>query len=121
VQGHWEGLIVSAIIMWQQYLAVALVLGLLFAALGVLRRLGLANFASGLVRQAGKPRQMRVLERVALGTRHSLHLVALNGRLIVVGVSPDGCRRIAALSADALPVPLTAAGDSDTRRETASL
>lgn len=81
-------------VMWQQMLAVFLVLGLLFGALWLLRRQGLAHFAR-LGRRTDKPRHMQVLERVALGSRHSLHLVALGGRLIVVGVSPDGCRRIA--------------------------
>jgi flagellar biosynthetic protein FliO len=88
--------------MWQQLLAIFLVLGLLFAALWLLRHQGLARLAPRLLRQNSKP-QMEVLERVALGARHSLHLVALNGRLIVVGVSPDGCRRIAAFPQEAPP------------------
>ena len=87
--------------MWQQFLAVFLVLGLLLAALWLLRRQGLAHLTSGHIRQSGKQRQMQVLERVALGARHSLHLVALNGHLMVIGVSPDGCRRIAAFPDDA--------------------
>jgi flagellar biosynthetic protein FliO len=91
--------------MWQQFLAVFLVLGLLLAALWLLRHQSWARFAPGLVRQTGKQRRMQVLERVALDTRHSLHLVALNGRLIVVGVSPGGCRRIATLPADAATLP----------------
>jgi flagellar biosynthetic protein FliO len=90
-------------ITWQQFLAVSLILGLLLAALWLLRRQGFARVVAGLARQSGKQKQMRVLERVALGARHSLHLIALNGRLIVVGVSPDGCRRIASLPADPAP------------------
>jgi flagellar biosynthetic protein FliO len=107
--------------MGQQFLAVFLVLGLLLAALWLLRRQGLARFIPGLGRPPGKQRRMQVLERVALDTRHSLHLVALNGRLIVVGVSPGGCRRIATLPADAatLASPVdTAFGQS---RKTTSL
>jgi flagellar biosynthetic protein FliO len=91
--------------MGQQLLAVLLVLGLLLGALWLLRRHGLARFAPGLGRHAGKQRQMRVLERVALDTRHSLYLLALKDRLIVVGVSPSGCRRIAALPADPATLP----------------
>lgn len=91
--------------MWQQLLAVFLVLGLLLAALWLLRCQGFARFAPGLVRQARKQHQMQVLERVALDTRHSLYLVALKGRLIVIGVSPGGCRRIAALPVDAATLP----------------
>ena len=88
--------------MWQQFLAIFLVLGLLLAALWLLRHQGLARLAPRLLRQNRKP-QMQVLERVALGARHSLHLVALNGRLIVVGVSPGGCRRIATFAQDGPP------------------
>jgi flagellar biosynthetic protein FliO len=99
--------------MLQQFLAVFLVLGLLLTALWLLRRQGIDRFAPKLLRQSGKQRQLQVLERVALGTRHSLHLVSLNGRLIVVGVSPDGCRRIAAFPTDAAtapPIPNMACG-----------
>jgi flagellar protein FliO/FliZ len=94
--------------MWQQFLAVFLVLGLLLAALWLLRHPGLARFVPGRfvpgLGPAGKQRRMQVLERVALDTRHSLHLVALNDSLIVVGVSPSGCRRIATVPADAATV-----------------
>ena len=84
--------------MWQQFLAVLLVLSLLSAALWLLRRQGLGGLVSVLSRQPARPRQMQVLERVALGGRHSLHLIALGDRLLLVGVSPAGCRRIAAFS-----------------------
>jgi flagellar biogenesis protein FliO len=41
-----------------------------------------------------------VVERVTLSAQHSLHLVSLGGRLIVVGVSPAGLSRIAVLPAN---------------------
>jgi flagellar biosynthetic protein FliO len=107
--------------MWQQFLAVFLVLGLLLAALWLLRHQSWARFAPGLVRQTGKQRRMQVLERVALDTRHSLHLVALNGRLIVVGVSPGGCRRIAALPANAATLAPSTDTASGQGAETAPL
>jgi flagellar protein FliO/FliZ len=95
--------------MLQQILAVSLVLALLFAALWLLRRQGIARFSAGTGRlNSGKQRQMQVLERVALDARHALHLVEIGGRLIVVGVSPDGCRRIAGL-----PAPVEAAAQAD--------
>ena len=81
--------------MLQQFLAVFLVLGLLVGALWLLRRKGLAKLAIGPVRSMGRARQMEVVERIPLTAQHSLHLVSLAGRLIVVGVSPAGCSRIA--------------------------
>jgi hypothetical protein len=41
---------------------------------------------------------------VTLSAQHSLHLVSLGGRLIVVGVSPGGCNRIAVLPAKIMSV-----------------
>ncbi len=81
------------------------IFSLLFLALWLLRRRGSAGVTFALLRQTGKPRQMQVLERVALGARHSLHLVALQNHLIVVGVSPDGCRQIAAFPAGTAALP----------------
>src|SRR5882757_8155930 len=86
--------------MVQQSLAVFLVLALLLGALWLLRRKGLATLGSPLARftgSAGGGRQMQVIERVALTAQHSLHLVSLSGRLIVIGVSPGGCSQIASL------------------------
>jgi flagellar biogenesis protein FliO len=45
---------------------------------------------------------MQVVERVTLSAQHSLHLVSLGGRLIVVGVSPAGLSRIAVLPANSI-------------------
>lgn len=87
--------------MSQQLLAVSLVLGLLFAALWLLRRKGLASLPGMPVLKGGAPRRMRVLERVPLTAQHSLHLVALPGRLLVVGVSPASCRALAVLDDNA--------------------
>lgn len=90
--------------MLQQFLAVFLVLGLLIAALWLLRRKGLAKLNLVPARNLGRERQMEVVERIPLTAQHSLHLVSLAGRLILVGVSPAGCSRIAAFRAvDAAP------------------
>jgi flagellar biogenesis protein FliO len=87
-------------VMLQQFLAVFLVLALLLAALWLLRRKGSAAVSPGLWRPLGGKagaKQMLVIERVALTAQHSLHLVAVDGRRIVVGVSPSGCSPIAML------------------------
>jgi flagellar biogenesis protein FliO len=88
--------------MLQQFLAVFLVLGLLMAALWLLRRKGFASVRLPLARRSGGARKMQVVERVTLSAQHSLHLVSLGGRLIVVGISPAGCNRIAVLPANAI-------------------
>ena len=88
--------------MLQQFLAVFLVLALLMAALWLLRRKGFASVRLPLRRSSGAARKMQVVERVTLSAQHSLHLVSLGGRLIVVGVSPAGCNRIAVLPANAI-------------------
>jgi flagellar biogenesis protein FliO len=35
---------------------------------------------------------MEVLERLTLSPNHSLHLVAIDGRTMLVGISPSGCQ-----------------------------
>ena len=86
--------------MVQQYLAVFLVLALLFGTLWCVRRKGMAAISLRQFRSASGDRQMQVLERVSLTAQHSLHLVALPGRLLVVSVSPSGCNQVALLQAD---------------------
>ena len=88
--------------MLQQFLAVFLVLALLLAALWLMRRKGFASVRLPLLRASAGARKMQVVERVTLSAQHSLHLVSLGGRLIVVGVSPTGCNRIAVLPANAV-------------------
>ncbi len=86
--------------MLQQYLAVFLVLALLFGALWLLRRKGLAAISLRQFRGApAASRQMQVVERVALTAQHSLHLVSLPGRMLVVSVSPAGCNQVALFAA----------------------
>jgi flagellar biogenesis protein FliO len=80
-----------------QSLAVFLVLALLGGLLWLARRKGLAALALRLPGRGSSrvPRQMRVIERLPLSGPHSLHLVACSGRLILVAVSPSGCRALA--------------------------
>ncbi len=77
----------------QQMAAVGLVLVLLGASLWVLRRRGIAGFAL-----AGRParRRLECLERMPLGPQHTLHLVRVDGRELLVASSP---------SVESLPLP----------------
>jgi flagellar biosynthetic protein FliO len=71
----------------QQYVSVAVVLGLLGLALWWLRRRGYAAVLPG----GRNNRKMEVIERLPLGPQHTLHLVRLGGTALLVGCSTAGC------------------------------
>lgn len=74
----------------QQALTVFSVLALLACTLYWLRSRGLAQFSvKGL--RGGTQRRMQSIERLPLGPQHSLHLVRIAGRVVLVAVSPGGC------------------------------
>jgi flagellar biogenesis protein FliO len=74
----------------QQVLTVVAVLTLLGYSLYWLRRKGLAKFSiSGIT--GGSQQRMQSLERLPLTPQHSLHLVRVAGRTLLVAVSPGGC------------------------------
>ena len=77
----------------QPIAAVVLVLSLLGGALFFLKKRGAASFhlpGSG-SRRAGQ-RRMEVIERVTLSPQHSLHLVRIGDRTVVVATAPSSCR-----------------------------
>jgi flagellar biosynthetic protein FliO len=74
----------------RQMLAIGGVLTLLAASLWWLRRKGLAGYAMRLPRGV-RQRNLEAVERLPLGPQHSLHLVRLAGRGLLVGISPAGC------------------------------
>ena len=74
----------------QPVLAVLFVLGLLGGALYWLRAKGLARFNGKGIGRPGT-RQMRVIERLPLTPHHSLHLVTVGSRRLLVAASPGGC------------------------------
>lgn len=91
----------------QQLLAVVMVLGMLCSALWVLKRRGLVRTS---FRKASDPSQPRleVIDRLSLTPQHSLHLIRLADRTLLVGLSPNGCNLLesgpaAALSARISP------------------
>lgn len=85
--------------MFGQSIAALLVLLLLIAFLWVMRRRGLASFNLALTRRLAKQRFMQVVERVPLTASHSLHLVRIQDRMILIGVSPAGCSQIDSFAA----------------------
>jgi flagellar biosynthetic protein FliO len=75
--------------------AVVLVLGLLGATLYFLRRHGVASFSGGGgFRPQSKEKHMKVLERMALGPQHALHLVRVGDRTLLISTAPGSCRLI---------------------------
>lgn len=74
----------------QQTLVVVFVLGLLGATLYWLRKQGVARF-SGKGMGRGGARRMQTIERLALTPQHSLHLVNVSGRVLLIAVSPGSC------------------------------
>lgn len=87
--------------MAQQLAALSIVLALLAVFLYfVRRRRGINGIGSLLTRRSGGERSMAVLERVPLTPHHSLHLVRVLDRTILIGVSPSGCNELAVFSSD---------------------
>lgn len=82
----------------EQTLAVGLVMALLAATLGWLRRQKWAALA--LPRRAAA-KKMESLERLPLGPQHALHLVRIGGAVVVVATAPGGCSLLHAPPPDA--------------------
>jgi flagellar biogenesis protein FliO len=74
----------------RQAITVLFVLVLLGGTLFWLRRRGVAQFSLP-VKRGANGRRLRVLERLPLSAQHSLHLISLDGRELLIGVSPGGC------------------------------
>jgi flagellar biogenesis protein FliO len=80
--------------MFEQLFAVAAVLSLLVVAVWALKRKGWARVSSHLPsrsrRKDGEPR-LEVIDRLVLTPQHSLHLVRIADRTLLVALSPNGC------------------------------
>ena len=74
----------------RQLLAVLFVLGLLGAAVWVLRRNGRAGWRGGFHRRR-EPGLLAAADRLALSPQHSLVLVRVAGRALLLAVYPAGC------------------------------
>jgi len=75
----------------QQAIAVLFVLGLLGGALCWLRSRGVAQFGLKLPMTGGRQKSMRVIERLSLTPQHTVHLVEMSGRTVLIATSPAGC------------------------------
>ena len=76
--------------MIQPAVAVVFVMALLLAVLFALRKKGALSFAGS---PGGKTeRQIEIVERVALGPQHGLHLVRAGTRFVVIVTAPSSCQ-----------------------------
>ncbi|MGA2736011.1 MAG: flagellar biosynthetic protein FliO [Bryobacteraceae bacterium] len=94
----------------RQVLAVSAVLLSLAACLWWLRRKGIVHRGSG----GSRKRAIQAVERLALGPQHSLHLVRLAGRGLLVATSPAGCAVLESFDWASLE-PQPAAGNMEIR------
>ena len=76
--------------LFQQFVMVLVVLGLLCGALWLLKRKGWARTGMRRSGDGGQPR-LEVIDRLPLTPQHSLHLVRLADRTLLIGLSPNGC------------------------------
>lgn len=76
--------------MFQQLAIVMGVLALLCGALWALKHKGWARTGIRRSREDGQPR-LEVIDRLPLTPNHSLHLVRLADRTLLIGLSPTGC------------------------------
>lgn len=74
----------------RQLFTVVGVLMLLGVSLYWLRKKGVAQFRLNTIGGAGE-RQLQSIERLSLTAQHSLHLIRVGGRTVLVAVSPTGC------------------------------
>jgi len=73
-----------------QILAVFMVLATLGGMLWWLRRKGLAQFSAPAARRKAG-RRLELLERLPLTPQHSLHLVRIVDKAVLIALSPSGC------------------------------
>ncbi len=93
--------------MFQQLFAVAGVLGALGIMVWALKRKGLVRMNLRGARSSDS--RLEVLDRLVLTPHHSVHLIRLADRTLLVGLSPNGCNLLE--TAPAAPILPTGVAD----------
>jgi flagellar biosynthetic protein FliO len=89
----------------EQIAMVLVVFALLGGLLWLLKKRGLASLPMIRRRGAGN-RRMEVLERVPLTPQHTIHLVRVSGKVVLIGTAPSSCTILDAAISDAFPASL---------------
>ena len=76
---------------FQGVFSAIVVLMMLAGALVFLRSRGVARFQMPNVRGGSATRRLQSIERLPLTAQHSLHLVRVGDREVLIAVSPSGC------------------------------
>ena len=76
--------------LFEQVAMVLVVFALLGGLLWFAKRRGIANMPLGR-RRTGDARLLEVLDRVPLTAQHSLHLVRVSGRVVLIATAPSAC------------------------------
>ncbi len=74
----------------EQLVVIGLVLGVLVGGVWLMKHKGWATANVRRPKSDGRPR-LEVIDRLALTPHHSLHLVRLADRTMLIGLSPSGC------------------------------
>ncbi len=83
--------------MYRQFLGVLVVLGILVTALYLMKQKGLVRFTGARVLGGGE-RMVKVIERVPLTAQHTVHLVQIGQRRVLISSSPGSCQLITEIS-----------------------
>lgn len=83
--------------MYRQFLGVLLVLAILVIALYLLKQRGIVRFTGARV-LGGADRVVKVIERVPLTAQHTVHLVQIGQRRVLISSSPGSCQLITEIS-----------------------
>jgi len=82
---------------YRQFVGVLLVLGILVTVLYLLKQRGIVRFKS--VRGLGaSDRLVKVVERIPLTSQHTVHLVQIGERRVLIASSPGSCQLITEVS-----------------------
>jgi flagellar biogenesis protein FliO len=76
----------------QQFAAAIIVLALLGALVLIAQKRGIS--AISLSTRSSRSRRMESVERLSLTPNHSLHIVIVDGKTVLLALSPAGCQLI---------------------------
>lgn len=89
----------------QQFIPVAVVLGALVLLVWAMKQRGWARIRTG---PRDMQKRLEVIDRLVLTPHHSIHLIRLADRTLLVGLSPSGCNLLeTSVASDLAQVGLT--------------